>query len=125
MYLPSYSFTDSFTFHERTIFCEEYSDEKWRQAINNLHSTKRCVISKSAIKIAKVIKHKLDIDLFPLIIPVAMKGYSISDGTFAFEMMDSNGDEYNFEDRASRCKSMNGEYYLRRMFNDRVIGRNK
>ena len=115
LYLSSHSFSHNrFSHKDRMDVCRKYDDPKWKAALSNIGFGKRGErISKSAIRVAEVIKAKLDIDLFPLIIPVATKGFDMSGGTAAFRMIGEWGEEYLFEVRAKDCHSMKGEYYSR------------
>lgn len=113
-YMPSSNFTPGFSYNERQAIADKYAGEEWRIAKRYIDPTsKRHRISKSAIKVAEVIKIKLDIDLFPLIIPVARKGYNISGGTAAFAMTDNVGHEWLFDSRASAYKTIKANYSTR------------
>ena len=123
-YMPAQQFTREFTYKDREAFAKKYGDKKWEDGKRNINNNARCRISKSAIRVAEVIKAKLDIDLFPLIIPVACKGFDISGGTASFRMTDDEGGEWLFEERASKCKAMRGDYYTRVANGSCWIGRN-
>lgn len=111
-YLSREYFTNDFTFMERAAFAMKYSDHKWDSALQ-FAGYGRNRISKSAIKVAEVLNPKLELNLFPMIIPVATKGWDMSGGTASFMMYDDKGHDYLFETRAAQCKSASGKYYLR------------
>lgn len=88
--------------------------ERVSETMKNVYPFKKMQLRLNKyIVAAEVIKAKLDIDLFPLIIPVATKGFDMSGGTAAFRMIGEWGEEYLFEVRAKDCHSMKGEYYSR------------
>jgi hypothetical protein len=123
-YLPRQCFQNGFSYSERDAFARKYDGSEWDESRKHIQDTQRCLISKSAIRVAEVIKAKLDINLFPLIIPIACKGFDIGGGTFAFMMYDDEGDCWCFDCRASMYKSMKGEYYIQNINGQSVIGRN-
>jgi hypothetical protein len=76
-YLPNQCFRPGFTYSERQALALKYDGPECDEARKHIQDNNRCLISKSAIRIAEVIKAKLEIDLFPLILPIASKGFSV------------------------------------------------
>ena len=107
-HIPRRYFSDTIDFDTRYKLIEDYSDELWDNAKMYLSETKK--ITTSAIKVSEVIKRNLDIELFPLIIKMATKGFDVAGGTAAFMMIDKMGREYLFADRAKDYKAISGDY---------------
>ena len=109
-HIPTRNFSHTIDFEERWKIISEYKGQEWEHAktINNEVNK----ITRSAIDIAKNMKHHLGIDLFPCIKTVATKGFNIGGGTYAFMMIGKNYDCYYFDTRASFYKAKGGEYKL-------------
>jgi hypothetical protein len=116
-------FSDSIGWDERQVIKRKYADPIWDKAKMKLNGPVR--ITKSAIKIAEVMKIKMGINLFPAIYKIACKGWDIGGGTFAFSMVDDSGDNVYFSDHAHLYKSMKAEYvWCDDIVGDKCIMRN-
>lgn len=88
----------NFTFYDSDLQYEvqtSYPDTEWSYARSRISNRNK--ISKSAIALAKRIKAELDIEVFPLIETIAIKGYK-QDGQFKFRMPTKKEMEYYYFD---------------------------
>lgn len=107
-HIPTRNFHDSFSLREREEIKEKYIDDCWLKA--KASNDDRRKITKSAVRIAEVMKEKMGISLFPCIRRIACKGFDINGGTLAFSMVNDKGEDIYFCDRAATYKSMKKTY---------------
>lgn len=103
-HIPTRYFNPSVCLKARAKVIKKYEDEKWNYAKEFLRYNHH--ITSSAIKISEVVFSVLNIEVFPMVIKVATKGFDISGGTYAFMMYGANGKAYCFDHRAKFYKSM-------------------
>lgn len=108
MYISGRFFSHTVEYEDKIKTIKNYSGKEWEHPKNFLSGGRK--ITASSLKISAVIKNKLGIELFPLIIKVACKGFDIGGGSAAFLMYGKDGKQYYFEDRASRYKSLAADY---------------
>lgn len=101
LYLPPHCFTAAFTFQDRLSFCQKYSDPEWTNAIDHIRQDRQ-MISKNAIRLAEKVLTDTNIELFPLVISLAVKGYA-SSGQVKFMMIDKYARHYYFNDPIKEC----------------------
>jgi hypothetical protein len=102
----------SFTVPYEQVFAvsRNFEDPKWDYPKMFMRETIQ--ITSSSLIIAKIIKEKLGIELFPLVFKVATKGWSRGGGTYSFMMYGANAEHFYFDDAACRYKSMRGHYEI-------------
>jgi len=95
----------------------KYRKDKWQYVIDLLSNTQQ--ITNSGLKIAEVMKEKLNIELFPSVFKVASRGWDRGGGTASFMMygfdcsVESDSLEmFLFYDPAAKYKSKRAEYSM-------------
>ena len=109
-HIPTRHFSDTIDLFDRIEIMNKYESVEWDVAKRLLSETRR--ITMSAVRVAEVMKAKLDIDLFPCIHKAASRGWGMDGGSCAFWMMNDRGKVYMFFERASRMKSMSARYSI-------------
>lgn len=99
-YLPSQYFTFAFTFSDRTEIGDKYDAVEWAHVYTQHLGGHK--ISHNAIKMCARLKKDLNIEVFPLIISTAIKGWS-SGGQAIFKMIMKDQRELYFYDRIQNC----------------------
>jgi len=75
-----------------------FTPEGWKRLSRFVYPyNRRVFISKSAIRVADKVKDHLGLELMPVVIPVARKGYDMSGGTYPFMMFDKKGETWCFD----------------------------
>lgn len=75
-----------------------FTSEGWRFLSPYVYPyNRRVFISKSAIVIVNKVKEQLRVELMPVVIPVARKGFDMSGGTYPFMMYDKKGKNWCFD----------------------------
>lgn len=96
---PIYYNSSFFDDIEIDDFIKKYfTSEGWRFLSAHVYPyNKRVFVSKSAIMISNKTKKQLQIELIPVVIPVARKGFDMSGGTYPFMMYDKKGKNWCFD----------------------------
>ena len=75
-----------------------FTSDSWRFLSPNVYPyNRRGFVSKSAIMIADKVKEQLRVELIPVVIPVARRGFDMSGGTYPFMMYDKKGKSWCFD----------------------------
>ena len=117
-HIPTRYFSTAIDFDLKDKIIEKYSGKEWDYPRQLLSETQN--ITASAVRISEVMKANLDLDLFPMIVKVATKGFDMSGGSAAFLMYSKNAKCYLFDDRAARYKAMKGEYEVSFLYEDTI-----